>query len=246
MAINKKYSYNGYDPNSPESIARKVELQAFIDAANATFAAGRESAERDFQRGILTEKQYTAVVGILVANNSKARTEFNKGLIDLKLPFKGKTFVDVDPAEFSDSEIVGTSFYQDGKPGTKVFPAGVKNLLLTGCDLNNVDTSDPEITVGAHCCNHQVAIQNNLEFYKLDKDGNPVSPLDEAAFDKCSLSKNPADIPVEKLAEPITITNDPDVIMQKKLDLLKMNDTELKAIIEAKEAAPIEEIKVVK
>ena len=158
--------------------------------------------------------------------------------------FKGQTFTHVDPKEFSDSEIVGSSFYQQLSPYTKVFPDGTKNLVLTRCNLDNVEVQPEIIQKGG--CNSQILTQKDGEYWLVGKDLKPILPRDEAAFDKCGLSKLPADIPLVQVEEPVTIASDPDVIMQKKIEALKADDAELKSIIVAKEAVPTEVVKVAK
>lgn len=52
--------------------------------------------------------------------------------------FTGKIFINLDPSEFNDSEIVGSCFYQEtGKP-VMIFPKGSKNIIFRGCNLDNV------------------------------------------------------------------------------------------------------------
>ena len=244
MAINKKYSYNGYDVSDPVCQLAMEKIVDDKETAVSVFKAGMIDAERDYARGVLSQQQYADVQTILRYNHTAAMEKFDADYKLLVSPFKNKTFLDVDPKEFSDSVIIGTSFYQK-EPYTKTFPDGVKNCELKECNADNC-VLPAGFSLSGTSTNKHFKVQNNQEKYLVDAELKPITPVNGLAFDKCRLSKDPKDIPVEKLAEPITFTHDPDRILQEKVDALKENDAELKAIIEAKEAAPVEEIKVVK
>ena len=158
--------------------------------------------------------------------------------------FRKQDLRGADPAEFSDSVIVGACFYQK-EPYTNALPDGVTNCELKDCNVDNC-VLPAGFTVSGSTTNKHFKVQNNQEKYLVDAELKPITPVNGAAFDKCRLSKDPKDIPAEKLAEPITFTHDPDRILQEKVEALKTDEAELVKIIEAKEAAPVEEIKVVK
>lgn len=221
-SINTKYSYNGYDPLDPVVIAKKEQLQTTWETAKKALADGIASANRDLAKGIITEQQHKDAISAMQSSHSQAYETYRIGMKAVEHPLKGINFTEINPAELSNTRIVGTSFYQQGKPYTKVFPVGVKNLELENCNLDNVDCSDPEIYVIGGCNNH-IKLQNDGEFWIVGKDLKPVCPRDEAAYDRCGLSKDPKDIPVQPLAEPITFTHDPDIIAQKAI-AEKMDD----------------------
>ena len=158
------------------------------------------------------------------------------------LSHKRKSFVETSPSDFSNSIIVGASFYQSA-PYTVVFPEGVENCELKNCNVDNC-VLPSGFSVSGSTTNKHFKVQNDGENWIVSDKLAPIAPMHADAFDKCCLSKDPIDIPAVKVEEPVTFTNDPDRIMQEKLDVLKENDAELKAIIEEKEAAAaLKEIK---
>lgn len=142
---------------------------------------------------------------------------------------KRKSFVDVDSSEFNDTEIVGACFHQD-EPYSDVFPKGVKNCLLTKCNVDNCNIPDG-FTVGEGTTNKHFLIQNDGEYWLVDKDLKPIEPRDSDRFDLCGLSKDPANLPAEKLSQPITFTNDPKYIEQQKIEALKNDPARLKQVL---------------
>jgi len=117
--------------------------------------------------------------------------------------FKHKSFTGKQSVDFSDTIIKGSCFEQ-ANPMTPVFPAGIKNLIFEGCNLNNC-----LIPPGAklvNCCNYHWAIQNDLEQWIIDaKTGEPVEPMKKTRFKKLGLSTDPKDIPKEKMKESLTV-----------------------------------------
>lgn len=54
--------------------------------------------------------------------------------------FTNQDFLDVDPSEFSGTEIVGSCFWQS-KGKRKIFPEGILGATFTRCNMDNVDLS---------------------------------------------------------------------------------------------------------
>ena len=121
------------------------------------------------------------------------------------------SFVDVDPAEFNDTEIVGTCFYQESlhdedslgaqakDPSVAVFPPGMTGVLFARCNLDNV-VIPPGNTVGERCCHRKIRVQNDLEDWVLsDVDHRPVEPIDLKRFEQEEKSTDPKDIPASKI-----------------------------------------------
>jgi hypothetical protein len=140
--------------------------------------------------------------------------------------FKGNTFINVDPAEFNDTEIVGSSFYQQDRPRTKVFPDGTKNLELVRCNLDNVEVQ-PEITIKGGT-NKQILAQKDGNFWIVDKSNKPIEPREKARYIELGLSVKPADLPATQLAEPITVTNNPEIIEQRAIAVKQQDETWIK------------------
>ena len=131
-----------------------------------------------------------------------------------------------EPAKDFDGEIVGSCF-QQAEPDTDVFPADAKATFVR-CNLNNC-TIPKGCTVGESSINHQHREQNDLEQWVLDKDGKPTTPLHEKAFDKFGLSKDPKDIPVEKVPKSPVRKADEKDSAEKEITLKKAEIAKLKA-----------------
>jgi hypothetical protein len=214
MTINEKYSYNGSllpgRKAEIKAVYRKYDLLA--KARIDLFKTGMKSkADEKILRKDLS--------GLRIACNAeetKLRT------------YKRQSLLNVDPAEFSDSEIVGACFHQD-IPFTDVFPPGIKGVVFTKCNLDNCNIP-PGATVNGGTNKH-FKTMNDQEYWLVGKDLKPIEPRDKEMFIKCGLSIDPKDIPAESLTEAITITNDPERIGQQKIQALANDPARLKALL---------------
>jgi hypothetical protein len=144
--------------------------------------------------------------------------------------FKRQSFVNVDPAEFNDTEIIGSSFYQDAHH-TDVFSSNISGVTFTNCNLDNCNMPVGATVNGG--TNKHFALQNDGEYWIVDESGAPVSPRDTDRFDYCGLSQDPTDIPAEPIDTfPVTIVNDPALIQKQQIEALA-NDTECMASLVA-------------
>lgn len=127
--------------------------------------------------------------------------------INEKYSYRGNECQDQDyskePAEdFNNTEIVGTIFLQVNGPKA-IFPENMTGVVFKGCCLDNcivppgnTVTQYPDNPHHAdHCSNRMMKIQNDGEYWLLDKNGKPVVPKSEHRFEKAGRSKDPADIP---------------------------------------------------
>ena len=123
--------------------------------------------------------------------------------------FSGQRFLEVDPQEFNDSEIVGSCFAQQlpadhaGETLPEVFPAAMKGVVFRRCNLDNV-LVPPDNTVEPSCCRRRIKMQNDLEDWVLNERGEPVKPVAKKAFLRLGLSIDPRDLPDKPLEEPVT------------------------------------------
>jgi hypothetical protein len=156
--------------------------------------------------------------------------------------FKYQNFVDIKPEEFNGSEIIGASFYQV-EPFTDVFPKDVKNCTLTRCNLDNCNIPSGFTVNGG--TNKHIKSQNDGEYWVVDTNNKPISPRDVGKFDACGLSKSPLNIPATLVAEPVTFTNDPVVIEQKKIAEIMNNPVKARQLLINKGAIIIDPIEVV-
>ena len=117
--------------------------------------------------------------------------------------FTGIEFSKVDVKEFDGTEIIGTCFSQL-VPKTKIFPSGMTGVSFVKCNLDNVDV--PAGNTQKDGCNRQWKEQNDMELWivsgLLD---TPIEPLSKKMFQELGISIDPADIPNEKMDEPITV-----------------------------------------
>ena len=215
MAINKKYSYNGYDMEG-----KKAARQSLDD-----FIILKKQEIKD------SPEYRTALILRQIKNAENAYNEL------WKQPegFKRKQFLSVDPIEFSDCEIVNTNFAQH-EPYTDVFPQGIKGCVFKGCILDNCNIPGG-CTLDDGSLNRHYKMQNDGEYWFVDENRLPVSPKSYAKFDSLGLSKDPADIPSEPLAEPITVSSDPKVIERREFETFKNDETRLKAALIAEKAS---------
>ena len=115
--------------------------------------------------------------------------------------FTNKILAHTDPAEWNDTEVIGSCFYQF-EPNTGVFPSEIKNVTFIRCNLDNV-VVPKECTIEGGC-HRLIAAQNDGEDWILDANLNPVEPLDKTKFVKLQLSIDPAAIPAMKV--PVSVT----------------------------------------
>jgi hypothetical protein len=117
--------------------------------------------------------------------------------------FTDQIFTHTDLSEWNNTEIIGSCFYNQ-IPLTKVFPSEIKNVKFIGCNLNNIIIPDGCTVEGG--CHILIQVQNDGEDWILDKDLNPIEPLNKTQFEKLGLSIDPKDITNVKVNIPITST----------------------------------------
>lgn len=122
--------------------------------------------------------------------------------------FTGQSLVDVDPAEFNDTIIVGGCFWQEGKPDTVVFPAGMRGVTFRRCNLDNVYVP-PGNTIEADCTHKRIKCfpptpkegkadpNEGAIDWQVDEKGMPTEPLHKRRFAEEKRSVDPADIPAD-------------------------------------------------
>lgn len=144
--------------------------------------------------------------------------------------FKRKSLLPINVIEFNNSEIVGSSFYQE-EPYTDVFPNNINGTRFIRCNLDNCNIPSGAIVEGGS--NRHIKKQNDQEYWTVGKDLKPIQPMNVSNFVKCGLSYAVVDIPLTPLSEPITYTNDPQKIEQDKInaflsDPVKVREAALK------------------
>lgn len=120
----------------------------------------------------------------------------------VNIKYSYKDFLDKDltkePAsDFNNSEIIGSCFYQQKAPNTKVFPTGITSVKFVGCNLDNVLV--PIGNTIEDSCHRKIMIQNDLEDWVVNNSSEPVEPVNKKKFERLQLSTDPKNIPIIKL-----------------------------------------------
>ena len=136
--------------------------------------------------------------------------------------FTHKILTDTKPEDWNDTEVVNSCFYNE-KPRTEVFPEGIKGVKFVRCNLDNI-VIPKECTVEGGT-NKLIQTQKDGEDWILDKDLNPVEPLNKAAFIKLGVSISPVAIPVTA----------------KEVSVLQEKRQQLEDALEAQKAALVAE-----
>ena len=124
--------------------------------------------------------------------------------------FMRQSFVDVDPSEFNNTEIVGSCFYQESlwdgdslsaspkDPLVDVFPPSMTGVTFVRCNLDNCNIPAGNV-VGERCSHRKLRVQNDNEDWVLDGSSKPLEPVDKKRFEEDGKSIDPKDIPAVKV-----------------------------------------------
>ena len=120
------------------------------------------------------------------------------------------SFVAADTADWNNSTVKGTCFYQEAGINASalsdiekhIFPAGMTGVIFERCNLDNVFVPSGN-TVLPDCSVRIIQAQNDLEDWVLDNVSlAPVEPVSKKMFERLSISIDPADIPITRSIEP--------------------------------------------
>ncbi len=138
--------------------------------------------------------------------------------------FTDQSLVDVPAEEFNDTDIVGSCFYQQDEPDSKVFPPSMKGVTFRRCNLDNVEIPSPAvgpngnvvITEGPDaCCIKRImvepltpgAVHDDADYqcgavdWIVDGDNLPIEPMDKDRFIREGRSQKPEDIPAHHIIQ---------------------------------------------
>lgn len=117
--------------------------------------------------------------------------------------FTNQDFTDVDPSEFNNTTIDSSCFYRECReseaPPFDIFPAGMTGVNFVDCNLDNVNVPPGNTIEGG--CNRKIKVQNDLDDWELDGQGNPTEPLNKKQRLRDGVSIDPQDIPNEHIRE---------------------------------------------
>ena len=88
-------------------------------------------------------------------------------------------------------------------PGSQIFHANMTGVIFLRCHLRNVVI--PAGNTLIKCSTQSFRAQNDLEDWILNDDGTPKEPVLKEVFIELELSTQPADIPAQRLNEPLTL-----------------------------------------
>lgn len=135
--------------------------------------------------------------------------------------FTYKDLTKTDPATWNDTEVIGSNFYQK-VPKTVVFPAGIKGVTFTNCNLDNVVVPNGCTVKGG--CHRWIARQKDGEDWILDESLVPVEPINKAIFTKLGLSTSTASIPTTEKTVSVTQEKYQQLEAQLQADIKALED----------------------
>lgn len=160
--------------------------------------------------------------------------------------FTHQSFKDHSVSEFSNSEIVGTCFYQEAKENDvetykDIFPDGMTGVVFERCNLDNVFIP-PSNIIGSDCRHRRIKVQNDCGDWILDGSLNPVEPMDKKRRLAEGRSMDPKDIPPEYIKEEIIIKAEWDLTYGRGIIPEKSWFKEIPQIISQETSEVISEI----
>lgn len=108
-----------------------------------------------------------------------------------------------DREDLHDMVIEGSCFSHE-KPDSIVFPEKMTGVTFIDCNLDNCFIPEGNKVVGGS--QRRFEIQNDLNDWIVDENGEPEKPIDHTIFEKLDLPiPDPADIPDEPVEERIDL-----------------------------------------
>ena len=150
----------------------------------------------------------------------------------------GMSFRNWPVEEFNDTEIVGSCFYQEDRPGSQVFPPPMTGVTFRRCNLDNVfiPPGNTVVTEGWEaCCQKRIMVfpptpkahpkpddePDGCMDWIVDKANRPVEPMDRRRFEEEGRSLDPKDIPEHHVIE--------ETLTKAEYEALKKADWEAEA-----------------
>jgi hypothetical protein len=137
--------------------------------------------------------------------------------------FSYRDFIDDIKVDLSGKVIAGSVFYRE-QPGSIIFPETMTGVTFVKCNLDNIVIPPGNVLI--ECENKTWSAQKDGEDWIVDK-GSPVEPVTKDKFIELGISVDPADIPKEKLKEPITSIKNREKEKEKQIIKLQEEIVEL-------------------
>ncbi len=108
--------------------------------------------------------------------------------------------------DFNDKFIYGTSFGNES-PDFETFPKGMTGVTFVNCNLDIIIIPKGNTYIYTNgLSKRRLKVQNDLNYWLIDEDDNPIKIADFKIFDKLGLPlPDPKDIPKEQLSEYINL-----------------------------------------
>lgn len=112
-----------------------------------------------------------------------------------------------DVQENMNHEIIRGACFSQQEPDTKVFPDKMSGVTFINCNLDNVVI--PEGNKLIDCSNRRYKVQNDLNDWEIDENGNPVRLVNWQYFEKLGLNQpSPKDILLESVKSIVDYTKE--------------------------------------
>lgn len=101
-----------------------------------------------------------------------------------------------------DGQYIRSSCFSQEKPDTQVFPDSMSGVTFVNCNLDNCIIPDGNEVID--CSTTRYEVQNDLNDWEVDEEGNPLCIMDYLYHYKFGVPlPDPFDIPEEPVDKPI-------------------------------------------
>lgn len=132
------------------------------------------------------------------------RIIFADGPVECSDEFSRRDFTTDRFVDIPDGADVYASCFSCEVPDTQMFRADMRGVTFRNCNLMNVHI--PAGNTVIDCQTESYRVQNDLNDWLLDGEGNPVKPVDHLTFTKRGLPMpSPDDIPARRAEKRVNL-----------------------------------------